>query len=194
MVLLAGAATAIDDTNTALDGLFAAGVAPVDGRDAIVWLREVEVLRRRVDAAATALVGAIDRDGLHVDDGHASAGKMAKHVARLSGGEAAAREKTAKACRDLPKLEEAWQAGGIGTDQMHLLGRVHTNERVAPAMEARQDEFLEDANTMSAKQFESKTRRWERLIVRHEAPLNLAVMKGHRHTLVAAGVLKLRAA
>ena len=30
--------------------------------------------------------------------------------------------------------------------------------------------------------------------VRHEAPLNLAVMKGHRHMLVAAGVLKLRAA
>ena len=35
---------------------------------------------------------------------------------------------------------------------------------------------------------------WEDPDVRHEAPLNLAVMKGHRHMLVAAGVLKLRAA
>ncbi len=37
-------------------------------------------------------------------------------------------------------------------------------------------------------------RLWVTDLVRHEAPLNLAVMKGHRHTLVAAGVLKLRAA
>ena len=35
---------------------------------------------------------------------------------------------------------------------------------------------------------------WIDALVRHEAPLNLAVMKGHRHMLVAAGVLKLRAA
>ena len=158
------ARTVIDRINLGLDGLFAAGVAPVDGKDAIRWLQEIEVLRRRVDAAATALVGAIDQTGLYVDDGHASASVMAKHHAKLSGGEAAAREKTAKACRDLPTLESAWQHGEIGTDQMHLLGRVHTNPRVAPAMEARQDEFLADANTMSAKQFESKTRQWERLI------------------------------
>ncbi len=164
MVLALDARTVIDGINVDLDRLFAIGVAPVDGQDAIAWLREVEVLRRRVDAAATALVGAIDRDGLYVDDGHASATVMAKHHAKLSGGEAAAREKTAKACRNLPKLAGAWQEGEIGTDQMHLLGRVHANDRVAPAMEARQDEFLADARTMSAKQFESKTRQWERLI------------------------------
>ena len=76
-VLLTGAAAAIDQTNTALDGLFAAGVAPVDGKDAIVWLREVEVVRRRIDAAATKLVGVIDRDGMYVDDGHALAKVMA---------------------------------------------------------------------------------------------------------------------
>ncbi len=164
MVLLRGAATAIDETNAGLDGLFAAGIAPVDGKDAIRWLREVEVLRRRVDAAATALVGAIDQRGLHVDDGHASASVMAKHHAKVSGGEAAAREKTSRACRDLPKLADAWTNGEIGTDQMHLLGRVHANPRVAPAMEAHQDEFLADANTLSAHQFETKTRQWERLI------------------------------
>jgi hypothetical protein len=164
MVWALDARTVIDRINLGLDGLFAAGVAPVDGPDAIVWLREVEVLRRQVDAAATALVGAIDRAGLYVDDGHASAMVMAKHHAKLSGAEASAREKTARACRSLPKLADAWADGEIGTDQMHLLGRVHTNPRVAPAMEARQDEFLADANTMSAKQFESKTRQWERLI------------------------------
>jgi hypothetical protein len=164
MVLAHDAVAAIDGINVGLDRLFAAGVVPIDGKDAIVWLRELEVLRRRVDAAATGLVGAIDRDGLYVDDGHASATVMAKHHAKLSGGEAAAREKTARACRDLPKLADAWAHGEIGTDQMHLLGRVHANERVAPAMEARQDEFLADAETMSAKQFESKTRQWERLI------------------------------
>ena len=154
MVWGTDARTVIDRINLGLDGLFAAGVAPVDGKDASRWLQEIEVLRRRVDAAATALVGAIDQTGLYVDDGHASASVMAKHHAKLSGGEAAAREKTAKACRDLPTLESAWQHGEIGTDQMHLLGRVHCNPRVAPAMEARQDGSRADANTMSAKQFE----------------------------------------
>nr|WP_291838231.1 hypothetical protein [Candidatus Microthrix sp.] len=51
MVLLAEAASAIDVVNSGLDGLFAGGIAPVDGPDAIVWLREIEVLRRRVDAS-----------------------------------------------------------------------------------------------------------------------------------------------
>lgn len=74
MVWALGARTVIDRINLGLDGLFAAGVAPVDGPDAIVWLREVEVLRRQVDAAATALVGAIDRAGLYVDDGHVGHG------------------------------------------------------------------------------------------------------------------------
>ena len=164
MVWALDARTVIDRINLGLDGLFAAGVAPVDGPDAIVWLREVEVLRRQVDAAATALVGAIDRAGLYVDDGHASAMVMAKHHAKLSGAEASAREKTARACRSLPKLADAWADGEIGTDQMHLLGRVHTNPRVAPAMEARQHQFLADANILSARQFELTTRQWERLI------------------------------
>ena len=70
MVLLAEAASAIDVVNSGLDGLFAGGIAPVDGPDAIVWLREIEVLRRRVDASATALVGAIEVAQLHTDDGH----------------------------------------------------------------------------------------------------------------------------
>lgn len=82
------ARTVIDRINLGLDGLFAAGVAPVDGKDVIRWLQEV--LRRRVDVAATALVGAIDQTGLYVDDGHAPASVMAKHHAKLSGGEAAA--------------------------------------------------------------------------------------------------------
>ena len=164
MVLPAGAATAIDATNRAITQLFEAGISPVDGRDAVAWLREIEVLRRRIDAAATMLVGEIDRRELHADDGHASASVMARHVARVAGAEAAARGKTATACRHLPHLAQAWADGRIGSDQMHLLGRVYSNGRVAPAMVDRQDEFLTDATTMSARAFESKTRQWERLI------------------------------
>lgn len=35
---------------------------------------------------------------------------------------------------------------------------------------------------------------WINALVRHEAPLDFAVMKGHRHMLIAVGVLNLRAA
>ena len=41
---------------------------------------------------------------------------------------------------------------------------------------------------------ESPNQVWCADIERHEAPLNLAVVGGHRHRLVAVGRLKLRAA
>lgn len=50
--------------------LGAAGIDPVDSRDAILCVREFEVLTRRMEAAQVALLGSIDERRLFASDGH----------------------------------------------------------------------------------------------------------------------------
>ena len=157
-------ASALEHAEAALDELFAAGVRPDDARDAVVWIDRLEHLGRRIDAAKSALVGEITRSRFHLTDGHGSPRIMVRHVAKLSEAESLNRTRAAEACADLPKVEAAWQAGTLPTSAANTLGRVHANQRVAPALEARQDEFIADATTMSSKSFASKAHRWERLI------------------------------
>lgn len=164
IVLLAEAAEAIDTIGNGLDALFATGMSPADDRDAIQWITELETLSRRVAAAQTGLVAVIDRDNLHAADGHASAKVMVRHHAKLSEGDAKARTQVAAACRDLPDVAEAWQAGQVGASQMRVIGEVHANPRVRPEMEARQLRLLDDAKLMSARRFAQTTRSWARLV------------------------------
>ena len=113
-----------------LDALFRVGVAPVDGRDAIVMIAELERLGRRVDAAKAEVVAAVDHSGVFREDRHASAKVMVRHVAQLANREAARRARVANALRDLPALAAKWAAGEVGSDQVARIARVHANVRV----------------------------------------------------------------
>ena len=128
------AARALADAEAAIDGLFAAGVDPTESRDAVVWIEELERLRRRLDAACSVLVERIGSKVLHTADGHGSAKIMVRHVARLTEAEALARAKTARLAADVPKVTAAWQAGEVSTCAVRALGRVDANPRIAAAM------------------------------------------------------------
>jgi hypothetical protein len=158
------AAEALADAGLAIDELFVAGVDPVDSRDAVVWIEELERLGRRVDAARSVLVERIGSKVLHTADGHGSAKIMVRHVARLTEAEALARAKTARLGRHLSKVTAAWKAGEVSTCAVRALGRVDANPRVIAAMCQREDEFLVDAKTMGAKSFAHRVHRWARLI------------------------------
>nr|WP_291839500.1 DUF222 domain-containing protein [Candidatus Microthrix sp.] len=158
------ATVALEHAEAALDELFAAGVCPGDSRDAVVWIEQLEHLGRRVDAARAELTGAIQAHVLHAPDGHGSARIMVRHVGKLSDAEADFRAKTATAAARLPKVRAAWQAGELSTCAVRILGRIHANQRVAPAMAARQDEFIADARSWSNRTFARKAYRWARLI------------------------------
>ena len=158
------AAEALAQAGLAIDELFVAGVDPVDSRDAVVWIEELERLGRRVDAARSVLVERIGSKVLHTADGHGSAKIMVRHVARLTEAEALARAKTARLGRHLSKVTAAWKAGEVSTCAVRALGRVDANPRVMAAMCQREDEFLADAQTMGAKSFAHKVHRWARLI------------------------------
>ncbi len=143
-----------------MDALFEVGLEPVDGRDAIVVIAELERFARRVDAAKAALVGAVDRSGVFRDDRHASAKVMVRHVAKLANPEASRRARVAKALRDLPVLAAAWRAGEVGSDQVARIARVHANVRVRRQLIAAEEVFLRRAQADDYRAFDLWVTGW----------------------------------
>lgn len=157
-------AEAIDTIAAGLDALFSSGLTPANSRDAISCVHAVEVLRRRIDAAAVELLAEIDEGRFHVSDGHVSAKVMVAHHAKLAGGEAAARDKCRKVLAELPDVAAAYRAGTIGTDQVRVLGRVHANPRVRHKLRDQQAWFLSRARRLDFDRFAGKAADWANLV------------------------------
>jgi hypothetical protein len=146
-----------------LDEVLAAGLDPVDSTDAIGLIQQLETLGRRLDAARVDLVEVIDRKGLHRADGHHSAKVMVRHAAKLSGAEAAARARTAKALRDLPATREAFGAGEVGACQVRRMALAHANGRVRDRLPEFEAPLLRIARSESYKLFDEVVTDWVRL-------------------------------
>ena len=147
-----------------LDTLISAGATPSDARDAILWIRRCERVRRRFDAVQASLVSAIDDGRLHGEDGHYSPTAMIEHHGGLSRGEASARARTARMLSALPLIDQRYSAGGLGVDHVRLLATVHANKRVRDHMADAQGWFLDQADDLSFRDFQQVVRTWERLL------------------------------
>lgn len=152
---LASAHRAIDDLRKLL---------PETADDELLELvPELEVVARRLRAMQLDGTGEVAKRGLHGRDGHGTPRIFERHVSRLSGAEAAARDKTRRACNGLSAVKDAYEAGEIASAHADLIGRVFANERVIDAMADRQARILADARSMSYRRFERELRAWERL-------------------------------
>lgn len=143
--------------------LQAGGLDRIVDADVRAMVAAVEVEARRLASVQVELLAAVDYRALYSIDGHANAKVMVRHLCRLSPAHAASRMRIVKAVRDLPALEAAWAQGGIGIDQMALVGRVHANPRVRAALPAFQDDLITLARRCSFPDFELAIRRWEQL-------------------------------
>ena len=123
-------AAALDALHAAIDRVQQVGVAPVDGRDAYVVVRELQAVGNRMAWVQAQVLTEIDLGKLHREDAHASAKVMVRHAARLSPQEAARRARLAKALRDLPAVSEALRSGTVGSCQAERIARTHANPRV----------------------------------------------------------------
>ena len=148
----------------AVDAVWAAGLGSGDAAAARRLVGELEVQARRLGAAQVELVAEVDRAGHHCADGHASARVMVRHVARLSGPEAARRARAARALRHLPVVAEAFRAGRIGAAQVDCIALAHANPRVADAVVANEASFVVEAQARSHRVFERMVRAWVRLV------------------------------
>ena len=156
-------ASAIVSTANGLDAINASGMSPANARDAIVCIREFEVLRRRMDAVQVGLLSAIDEACFYGADGHASAKAMLRHYAKLSSGEAAAQDKTRKVLTAMPEVAVAYWAGDIGVDQIRVMGRIYANPRVRNKMRDDQSWFVNRAKRLDYETFTAKAINWARL-------------------------------
>ncbi len=123
-----------------------------------------EVGARRLDSARVAVLGQVQRSGLHQVDGHASAKVMVRRACRLSGSEALRRERLQRALCHLPLVADAYQAGAVGTEQVDLVAKVYLNPRVRDALIDFQPDLLMLATECDYPVFEQVLRQWERVV------------------------------
>ena len=126
-------------------------------------VRDLEVVRRQLDAATIALADRVDRTNAYRVDGHSSATSAVKHLGRLSGAEASGRVKGAAALRRLPLFTKSYLEGRIPTGHLQVLGRVGANPRVAGFFEEADEWFRERAIELDHDGFKVVVQQWELL-------------------------------
>ena len=155
---------ALQSITEGLDALLVAGPAPTDPRQAIAAIKALEEANRKLVAAQAEMFQVIEQRGLHRTDGHFSPKVMVRHVAKLSGAEAATRANIAAAMRDLPHVAGRFRRGRIGVPQMQVIAKIYANRRVRPFMVDAQDWFIERAEVDDFPDFEASVRMWEHLL------------------------------
>ncbi len=147
-----------------LDALLAAGLTPRNRDDAEAWIRSLEHVGRRVDAARVELLAEIHDAGWHRHDGHASGRAMIEVVADLSVRESGSRERVRKIVVELPEVARAFREGRMTAQHLGVLGRLRSKRAVRFAMWDRQAWFVEQAGTRRFADYERAVLTWARLV------------------------------
>jgi hypothetical protein len=148
----------------AVDGLWGLDLDSLSAREVLALTRDVEVVRRRLDAANSRVVGHLERTGAHGADGHRSAKAAVKYLGRLPGCEAFAQLRRARALRMLPAVADAYAAGAIPVASMAAIASVAANPRIGALFDATTDAIIaEQASQEPYDAFVVWLREWERL-------------------------------
>ncbi|WP_195210551.1 HNH endonuclease [Actinomarinicola tropica] len=148
----------------AVDLLAAVDLDALDACSEMGLVRDLEVLRRRLDATTDQLAGHLDRSQAYVVDGLASAAVAVRHLGRLPHAEARARVQCARVLRDLPALAAAYRAGDVPTAHVRAVARVARNPRVVDLLPLVEDVIVEMARSEGHDGFCRWLREWERLV------------------------------
>jgi hypothetical protein len=124
---------------------------------------ELEIVRRRVEAASALLVQRVDASGAYAADGHRGVGAWGRATNNWSGAEAAGMVKLAKAFRTLPRFAEAALAGELGVAQMHAIAKVAANPRVKEHLADADELFTTAARDLPFDDCSIVLRHWEEL-------------------------------
>ncbi len=156
-------AAAIDRITADLDVLADLGDLPTHPDDALVEMREVEVLGRRIGVVAVAVEDRVDRSGLHKVDGHASAKIMVRHAANLSDAAAVRRDQVMKMERSMPAVAAGHRSGRIGGPQAERIARVFANKRVREQLVEADEHVAVLAARLPYRELDIALSDWERL-------------------------------
>ncbi len=107
-----------------------AEVAELCGSDLDRALVDLEVARRRLEAAYVAVLDRADTTGHFRNDGHASVRGWSTALTNSSPIETRRRLQTMRALRDLPEARASLAAGVVGVEQVREIAKLHANARL----------------------------------------------------------------
>lgn len=141
-------------------------LADLDGlgpRELALLLAETDGVRRRIEAIIAEMVGAGERSGAFVEDGHASVSGWAKATCNWSSGETKTMVQTARLLHAIPEARSAAHEGVLGLAQSRLLAKVFANPRCAEQLPASAELLVSHARSLWFDEFSVVVRRWEAL-------------------------------
>ncbi|MDE0803638.1 MAG: hypothetical protein OSA99_09975 [Acidimicrobiales bacterium] len=139
---------ALDALEVAADLLRAADLDDTPARE-LQTVRRLEVVLRRIGHGADRAAGHLDVSAAFSLGGHANARSALKHLGRLAGRESLGRVQTARALRDLPRVDAAYAAGRIPTGHVRAIARAAANPRVCDALTIADPGFVDQASELS---------------------------------------------
>jgi Domain of unknown function (DUF222) len=141
-------------------------VADLDGlsaRDLGRTLAELEGVRRRVDALIAETVGVAERTVAYAEDGHASITGWVRATCNTSKAETASMVQCARLLHAIPEARTAAHDGLLGTSQVRLLARLHSNPRCADQLPGSAELLVGHACSLSYDDFAVVIERWQTL-------------------------------
>jgi hypothetical protein len=126
-------------------------------------IRNLELLRRRVDAEMALTIAVAERKRVHLADGHRTIKGYLRATCNWSNTEVADRRRLAQAADHVPGVVEALHAGHIGTPQAAAIARVHRNPRVRDRLVEFAPTLLELAERLCYDDFALALKRFEML-------------------------------
>ena len=94
----------------------------LDGRELAELFKRLEQLRRRVEGALAAVIGAVNERGVHTGDGHSNVNGWCRALGRWSDTECRDRVRTANLIASCDRFRDAVMSGEIGVAQVPRVG------------------------------------------------------------------------
>ena len=140
-----------------------AEIAGMSAAELGVLARGLDGERRRVEAALAMLVDRVGSACAFGADGHRSVKAWGRATCNWSGGEAARFVKTGRMLARLESAATAAAAGELGVAQMHALGQLVGNPRVAEHLAASEELLVAQAAILDFDDYVSLLAHWEAL-------------------------------
>lgn len=126
-------------------------------------LHELESQARRVEAEMATLLASARRERDGRVDGHRSLRARLRAEFRWADADVTERLRLARLADDVPEVIEALHDGRIGVSQARAFGKARANPRCGTELREFVALLLDQARTLSFKDFSTCIRRWEQL-------------------------------
>lgn len=125
--------------------------------------QQLELVRRRAEAASALMVQRVDETSTYALDGHRRVSAWGKATNNWSGAEAAHMVKLARAMASLPRFALAALAGHLSVSAMHAIAAVAANPRVREHLADADELFTTSAIELPFDDLVVLLRHWEEL-------------------------------